>query len=113
MAGDRCPGTECCRQWGGCVASPRLVCPIACTVYTTQHRGVLRMMTHDILFSRAQGYLPRDLYHLDSAYGTEAELRDLISQFHDHNIKVIADIVINHRYVGRTVWLPFGQAFAN
>eukprot|EP00879_Flechtneria_rotunda_P030034 GHRR01032545.1.p1 GENE.GHRR01032545.1~~GHRR01032545.1.p1 ORF type:complete len:163 (-),score=52.15 GHRR01032545.1:104-592(-) len=44
-----------------------------------------------------QGYLPRDLYHLDSAYGSEAELRELIQVCHDHNIKVIADIVVNHR----------------
>ncbi len=44
-----------------------------------------------------QGYLPRDLYCLDSAYGSEAELRDLISMFHEHQIKVCADIVINHR----------------
>lgn len=26
-----------------------------------------------------QGYLPRDFYQLDSNYGSEAELRDLIS----------------------------------
>lgn len=45
----------------------------------------------------AQGYLPRDLYNLNSAYGTEAELRDLINLFHENGIKVIADIVINHR----------------
>lgn len=44
-----------------------------------------------------QGYLPRDLYSLDSAYGSEAELRELIAAFHQNNIKVIADIVVNHR----------------
>lgn len=44
-----------------------------------------------------QGYLPRDLYQLDSAYGSEADLRELIQECHNHNIKVIADIVINHR----------------
>jgi len=45
----------------------------------------------------AQGYLPRDLYDLDSCYGTEAELRDCITALHDAGIKVLADIVINHR----------------
>lgn len=45
----------------------------------------------------SQGYLPRDLYHLDCNYGTEAELRDLIARMHECGIKAIADIVINHR----------------
>ncbi len=44
-----------------------------------------------------QGYLPRDLYSLDSSYGSEGELRELITAFHQNNIKVIADIVVNHR----------------
>ena len=44
-----------------------------------------------------QGYLPRDLYCLDSQYGTEAELRDLLSVMHENGLKAIADIVINHR----------------
>ena len=46
-----------------------------------------------------QGYLPRDLYQLDSCYGSEADLRELINKCHEHNIKVIADIVVNHRWV--------------
>ena len=45
----------------------------------------------------AQGYLPRDYYNLDSKYGTEAELRELISVMHENGLKAIADIVINHR----------------
>eukprot|EP00201_Polytomella_parva_P006777 CAMPEP_0175085634 /NCGR_PEP_ID=MMETSP0052_2-20121109/28778_1 /TAXON_ID=51329 ORGANISM="Polytomella parva, Strain SAG 63-3" /NCGR_SAMPLE_ID=MMETSP0052_2 /ASSEMBLY_ACC=CAM_ASM_000194 /LENGTH=746 /DNA_ID=CAMNT_0016357679 /DNA_START=151 /DNA_END=2387 /DNA_ORIENTATION=- len=44
-----------------------------------------------------QGYLPKDLYCLDSAYGSESELRQLISLCHQLNVKAIADIVINHR----------------
>ncbi|MEW5307361.1 MAG: hypothetical protein WDW36_009765 [Sanguina aurantia] len=44
-----------------------------------------------------QGYLPRDLYNLNSAYGSEAELRELISLLKQNNIKAIADIVVNHR----------------
>lgn len=44
-----------------------------------------------------QGYLPRDLYNLNSAYGSEGELRECLNTLHDHNLKAIADIVINHR----------------
>lgn len=44
-----------------------------------------------------QGYLPRELYDFNSAYGTETQLRSLISQYHALDIKVLSDIVINHR----------------
>jgi hypothetical protein len=52
-----------------------------------------------------QGYLPRDLYLLDSSYGTEAELRECIQTFTALNIKVVADIVINHRCAHKQVRL--------
>lgn len=45
----------------------------------------------------AQGYLPRDYYNLNSKYGTEAQLRELLAIMHDNGMKAIADIVINHR----------------
>ncbi len=44
-----------------------------------------------------QGYLPRELYDFNSAYGTEQQLRDLISAYHDDGLKVLSDVVINHR----------------
>ena len=50
-----------------------------------------------------QGYLPRDLYNLNSCYGTEAELRDCLSALHDVGLKAIADIVINHRCAHKQV----------
>ena len=45
----------------------------------------------------AQGYLPRQLSILSSAYGTQAELQATISAFKAQGIQSVADIVINHR----------------
>lgn len=44
-----------------------------------------------------EGYLPRRLESLDSAYGSESELRTAIRDLDDRQIGAIADIVINHR----------------
>ncbi|MEW5305901.1 MAG: hypothetical protein WDW36_008413 [Sanguina aurantia] len=64
----------------------------------------------------SQGYLPGDYYNLDSAYGSESELRDLISVMKEHGVKAIADIVINHRCAERQgpdgKWNQFGGKMA-
>ena len=44
-----------------------------------------------------QGYLPRDLFKLDSAYGTARELKAALDALHEAGLKAVADIVINHR----------------
>jgi alpha-amylase len=52
------------------------------------------------------GYLPRQLNNLNSRYGTQTALTNLITNFRNRNVRVIADIVINHR-VGTTGWGDF------
>jgi len=44
-----------------------------------------------------QGYLPTDLYNLNSFYGSEDELRSCVARMREYNITPVADIVINHR----------------
>lgn len=53
-----------------------------------------------------EGYLPRELNNLNSHYGTRRALTNLIKKCHEHQLKVIADIVINHR-VGTEDWADF------
>jgi alpha-amylase len=43
------------------------------------------------------GYIPTVWYDLNSKYGTQTQLVSLINNLHSKNIKVLADIVINHR----------------
>ncbi|CAF1326036.1 unnamed protein product [Adineta ricciae] len=42
------------------------------------------------------GYTPRYYFAVESAYGTTAELKEMIDTFHKHGIRVIMDGVYNH-----------------
>lgn len=44
-----------------------------------------------------EGYLPQNLYSLDSAYGSEMLLKSLLHKMKQHKVRAMADIVINHR----------------
>ena len=44
-----------------------------------------------------QGYMPLNLYDLSSEYGSEEELKACIDIFHNDDIDVYADVVLNHR----------------
>ncbi|KAJ3680459.1 hypothetical protein LUZ60_016737 [Juncus effusus] len=44
-----------------------------------------------------EGYLPQNLYSLDSQYGSRAELEALLATLSQHGLRGMADIVINHR----------------
>jgi hypothetical protein len=52
------------------------------------------------------GYIPTVWYDLNNAQGTQAQLVSLIADLHSKNIKVIADIVVNHRG-GTLGWYDF------
>jgi alpha-amylase len=54
-----------------------------------------------------EGYLPRELYTLDSKYGSATDLRLLITDLKLKGIKPIADIVINHRVGNATAKFDF------
>ena len=47
--------------------------------------------------STAQGYLPQDYENLNTAYGSEADLRRCVAALKRRGLKVLADIVVNHR----------------
>lgn len=55
-----------------------------------------------------EGYLPRKLNLQDSKYGTQTQLISAINSFHSNGIKVIGDIVVNHR-VGTSDWADFTE----
>ncbi|MCL7044068.1 hypothetical protein MKW94_015778 [Papaver nudicaule] len=49
-----------------------------------------------------EGYLPQDLYSLNSSYGSERMLKALLYKMKQHRVRPMADIVINHR-IGTTI----------
>ncbi|KDP27239.1 hypothetical protein JCGZ_19938 [Jatropha curcas] len=59
-----------------------------------------------------QGYMPSDLYNLNSAYGTEEELKYCIEEMHSHDLLALGDVVLNHRCAQKQspngVWNIFG-----
>ncbi|KAD3642219.1 hypothetical protein R6Q59_004846 [Mikania micrantha] len=59
-----------------------------------------------------EGYMPRDLYNLNSRYGNADELKSLVKKFHKVGIRVLGDAVINHRcahYQNQNgIWNIFG-----
>lgn len=63
-----------------------------------------------------QGYMPGDLYNLNSAYGSEEELKHCIEEMHNHDLLVLGDAVLNHRCAQHKgpngVWNVFGGKLA-
>ncbi|XP_008807825.2 uncharacterized protein LOC103720069 isoform X1 [Phoenix dactylifera] len=44
-----------------------------------------------------QGYMPSDLYNLNSAYGSMEELKQCIKEMHARDLLALGDVVLNHR----------------
>ncbi|KAJ0704293.1 putative alpha-amylase [Helianthus annuus] len=63
-----------------------------------------------------QGYMPSDLYNLNSSYGTQEELKFCIEEMHTHHLLVLGDVVLNHRCAHKQsangVWNIFGGKLA-
>jgi len=51
-------------------------------------------------------YYPREWYNLDSQWGKKTVLLEAVASMHAAGVKVLADIVLNHRN-GSTNWLDF------
>lgn len=54
-----------------------------------------------IVFPHTAGYLPQNIYSLNSKYGPEHLLKGLLQKMKQCKVRPMADIVINHR-VGTT-----------
>ncbi|KAM0961222.1 hypothetical protein TB2_020225 [Malus domestica] len=88
--------------------------------FKLRHRGVLsarssffkNMFSAKRDFVSPQGYMPRDLYNMNSRYGNMDELKETVKTFHDTSLKVLGDAVLNHRcaeYQNQNgVWNIFG-----
>jgi alpha-amylase len=50
-----------------------------------------------VLFFSEQGYLPGQLYNLNTHYGGPEELKALLDDLKAAGLSPVADIVINHR----------------
>uniref|UniRef100_A0A7N0SYL4 alpha-amylase n=1 Tax=Kalanchoe fedtschenkoi TaxID=63787 RepID=A0A7N0SYL4_KALFE len=63
-----------------------------------------------------QGYMPSDLYNLNSAYGSVEELKYCIEEFHTQDLLALGDVVLNHRCAQKQnsngVWNIFGGKLA-
>ncbi|KAG8384623.1 hypothetical protein BUALT_Bualt04G0137100 [Buddleja alternifolia] len=63
-----------------------------------------------------QGYMPSDLYNLNSAYGSEEELKYCIQEMRNQELLTLGDVVLNHRCAHKQspngVWNIYGGKLA-
>src|SRR5690606_25715004 len=59
--------------------------------------GVDTLLLMPIFYSTGDmGYIPRDYFSLDPAYGDLEDFRDVVSKLHERGFKVILDAPVNH-----------------
>ena len=58
--------------------------------------------------AQSMGYMPVYWLKHNTCFGTETQLRDMISTFHNHNTSVLMDMVINHKS-GKSGWVDFAD----
>ncbi|KAJ4826079.1 hypothetical protein Tsubulata_015174 [Turnera subulata] len=63
-----------------------------------------------------QGYMPSDLYNLNSAYGSVEDLKFCIEEMHSQDLLALGDVVLNHRCAEKQspngIWNIFGGKLA-
>ena len=106
IEGQRAEGT----QWQASVpfADHNTICSFALTQAETLNGHHSIVLLQDAGFTHIwlpppsqsvadQGYLPGQLYNLDSKYGNKEQLQELCKELKAAGIVPLADIVINHR----------------
>ena len=58
--------------------------------------------------AQSMGYMPVYWLKHNTCFGSEAQLREMISTLHEHNTSVMMDMVINHKS-GKTGWVDFAN----
>ncbi|MBR5685723.1 MAG: chitobiase/beta-hexosaminidase C-terminal domain-containing protein [Muribaculaceae bacterium] len=58
--------------------------------------------------AESMGYMPVYWLKHNTCFGTESQLREMISTFHNHNTSVLMDMVLNHKS-GKTGWVDFAN----
>ena len=58
--------------------------------------------------AESMGYMPVYWLKHNTCFGTESQLRDMITTFHNHNTSVMMDMVINHKSA-KTGWVDFAD----
>ena len=58
--------------------------------------------------AQSMGYMPVYWLKHNTCFGTESQLRDMITTFHNHNTSVMMDMVINHKS-GKSGWVDFAD----
>jgi glycosidase len=61
--------------------------------------------TDNMLYSGYHGYWPRDLSKTEARFGSDADLRALVSTAHAGGIKVIVDYAMHHVHTDSPTWL--------